>query len=74
MTAPACAGMFTDMFYEQTDMYDPRRALSVCAVCPVRRECLREAILNDERYGIWGGTTAEQRARLRKGRGDGLSH
>lgn len=36
-------------------------------VCPVRRECLREAIANDEVHGIFGGMSHRERnALLRK--------
>lgn len=35
----------------------------LCAECPVRRECLLAGL--HEYYGIWGGTTAEERRRMR---------
>ena len=38
-----------------------RRAKSVCAGCAVRAECLEHAVSSDERYGIWGGLTEEER-------------
>lgn len=38
-----------------------RRAKSVCAVCPVRRRCLQQAIAVDERYGVWGGLSSDER-------------
>jgi WhiB family transcriptional regulator, redox-sensing transcriptional regulator len=37
-------------------------ALSVCDGCPVRVECLELALRTDERFGIWGGMTADDRA------------
>ena len=40
-----------------------RETLRLCAECPVRVECL-EYGLEDE-YGIFGGTTAEQRHTIR---------
>jgi WhiB family redox-sensing transcriptional regulator len=42
------------------------RAKSVCQACPVRRECLREAIRDGEQYGIWGGLTVQDRRALLK--------
>jgi WhiB family redox-sensing transcriptional regulator len=36
-------------------------ALSYCKVCPVREVCLAWAIQMGERYGVWGGTTEQQR-------------
>jgi WhiB family redox-sensing transcriptional regulator len=32
-----------------------KRAMKICADCPVQYECLRYAVLNDMRHGIWGG-------------------
>lgn len=40
----------------------PNRAKSVCAGCTVRRPCLIFALLNDDRYGVWGGLSPRQRA------------
>ena len=36
-------------------------ALAICAGCSVRKECLQHALDNDERFGVWGGTTERQR-------------
>jgi WhiB family redox-sensing transcriptional regulator len=37
------------------------RAKSVCATCPVIGPCLQHAIRADERYGVWGGLTQDER-------------
>lgn len=51
---------------------DQIAARAKCNACPVRRECLRYAVDNDERWGIWGGvlfaSVAERR--LAGGRAD----
>lgn len=39
-------------------------AKDVCSRCPVRDPCLEHAVLNDERFGIWGGLSEGQRRRL----------
>jgi WhiB family redox-sensing transcriptional regulator len=44
------------------------RAKIVCAGCNVRRQCLEFAMANDQVYGIWGGTTPEDRQRDRRRR------
>lgn len=62
-------GIDPEIFFpagEPGNRYDGRNraALDVCARCPVQTECLAEAL---ERipYGIAGGMTARERARLR---------
>jgi WhiB family transcriptional regulator, redox-sensing transcriptional regulator len=43
-------------------------ALRVCAGCAVRQECLDFAMATGEAYGIWGGTTPDERIRARRRR------
>ena len=38
----------------------------ICAGCKVRPECLDFAVTYSQMYGIWGGTTAEDRQRDRR--------
>jgi len=33
------------------------------AGCPVRRDCLLKALLDNERWGVWGGLTYPERKR-----------
>jgi WhiB family transcriptional regulator, redox-sensing transcriptional regulator len=40
-------------------------AKPICNQCPVTDECLEYAIANNERFGIWGGTSERERERLR---------
>ena len=43
-----------------------RAAKAVCAACPVQTPCLRFALRTGQAYGIWGGTTEEERLILRR--------
>ncbi len=46
---------------------EQHRAKLVCGGCPVRTECLAEALDNQIEWGVWGGMTErERRAILRK--------
>ena len=40
-------------------------AKTVCARCEVRGECLAFALATRQPYGIWGGTSPEERTVLR---------
>lgn len=43
---------------------DIAQAKAVCGSCGVRRQCLQFALATHQMYGVWGGTTEEER-RLR---------
>lgn len=43
---------------------DYRRAKAVCRRCPVRAHCLMYAIAHKIPYGVWGGLTERERARI----------
>lgn len=68
----ACRQTETGKMYPAPgDIPTLRAALATCAGCPVRLDCLRHAIVNDEAHGVWGGTTARQRFRLARRWRDG---
>jgi WhiB family redox-sensing transcriptional regulator len=63
--AAACRGMDPDELFVQGAAQN--RAKTVCAACPVRTECLADALDNRVEFGVWGGMTErERRALLRK--------
>lgn len=43
-----------------------REAKRICAVCPVRVECLEHALEHEERFGIWGGLSERERRRVKR--------
>ena len=46
---------------------EQNKAKLVCSGCPVRTECLAEALDNQIEWGVWGGMTErERRALLRR--------
>lgn len=59
----ACTPDDGDSFFAEARI-DVATALLTCSACPVRNDCLTFALTNDERYGIWGRTTPDQRRRL----------
>lgn len=61
-----CRGTDPETFYPPT-CATPTDALRLCARCIVRDDCLTYALQHESpsaRYGIWGGTTPQQRQRL----------
>lgn len=46
------------------DTSKKRQAIRICERCPLRDACLQLAIDNQEEWGVWGGSTAQERARL----------
>lgn len=42
------------------------RAQRICAGCGVRQDCLDFAMRTGEVHGVWGGTTPEERIRVRR--------
>lgn len=48
-------------------------AVRVCEECPVRAACLADALVRDERWGVWGGLTTSQRDRFMRERYEAAS-
>ncbi len=67
LTAAACEGQDSELFYAEGSAAIVR-AKSICANCVVRERCLEWAIKREE-FGVWGGTTARERAAIRRQRG-----
>lgn len=70
MEQAACLGMDTEIFFPHDGRADQARAAkNVCAVCPVIEPCLAYALTIDGAYfeGVFGGTTANERRRMRRG-------
>jgi len=52
-----------DLWHSQ-EMGEIALAKSICKECPLVDKCLKYAIDNDERLGVWGGTTPRERGRF----------
>lgn len=68
--AGACASADPDLFFPVSSsgraVVQIEEARRVCASCLVRRQCLDFAMKTVEAEGIWGGTTADERASHRR--------
>ena len=71
-----CQGVDTEIFFPPRDkaLYKPiaDRAKAICLgkdgkpACPVRSQCLKEAIKNDELHGIFGGMSHRERNAMKR--------
>jgi WhiB family redox-sensing transcriptional regulator len=62
-----CLGVDPDLFFPERGA-STREAKSVCASCEVKADCLEYALVNGEKFGIWGGLSERERRRLRRQR------
>ena len=64
----ACAGHPHALFFPTGDDIEDivERAQAICATCEVSEDCLEFALETNERTGIWGGITEEERKSLRR--------
>lgn len=76
MQYAACRGVGINIFFtEENDRRKPeqieRQASRYCSTCPARLACVKAAIANHERHGVWGGVsftrkTADRERRIAK--------
>lgn len=75
-TEASCRGMDVDAFFPErgTAQITARDAKTICngspgqPACAVRSTCLEYALERKERFGIWGGMSERERARVAKQR------
>ena len=66
----ACADVQPDLFFP-VGVTGPAvaqiaAAKAVCASCAVQQVCLEFAVATNQEYGVWGGTSEEERRVLRR--------
>ena len=66
-TQANCLGVDPDLFFPERGA-STREAKAVCRACVVRQDCLEYALVNGEKFGIWGGLSERERRRLRRQR------
>ena len=77
----ACLGHDPETFFPQpADREGETEAIAICSGCPVKADCLADAMQAEKglsvsnRWGIWGGFSAHERARMdRENRDEGVA-
>ena len=68
LDAGACRSEDPELFFPITASGPSARqiaaAKAVCQRCGVRSECLHYALESRQSYGVWGGTSEEERLRM----------
>jgi WhiB family transcriptional regulator, redox-sensing transcriptional regulator len=66
----ACQDVDTELFFPvgKTGPAVPQieAAKAICAQCEARAACLHFAVTTNQEYGVWGGTSEEERLQLRR--------
>jgi WhiB family redox-sensing transcriptional regulator len=67
----ACRGEDARLFFppnhsepKEERLHREHRAKAICAICPVRVECLEYAVRTREPHGVWGGLNELERRLL----------
>jgi WhiB family redox-sensing transcriptional regulator len=66
----ACRGEDPEIFFHPEGERGPARenritlAKSICATCPVLRQCAEHALAVREPYGVWGAMSEDDRAAI----------
>lgn len=65
---PACYGIpqFDEIFFPSGSNPNYERARKICATCPLKAPCLQYALETDQKWGMWGGLSPEERTALRR--------
>ena len=62
-----CAEIPGDLWFaDSTHTAENKRAKQICKECPVRQECLEDALVHNMQHGIWGGMTPLERRSLKR--------
>jgi len=66
---PPCTNTDPDLWFpEDGHEYRAGLAKKFCKTCPARKPCAEYAMLSNQLYGIWGGTSRNDRMKMRRER------
>lgn len=59
-----CKESSTQIDFYAEDKHTIKLAKSMCTQCVVAHECLAFAVINQEKFGVWGGFTPRERNKI----------
>jgi WhiB family redox-sensing transcriptional regulator len=62
----ACRDADPELFFSDSNGEGTAVALRICAGCAVAEECLEWALAARAAFGVWGGTSEQDRRRLQR--------
>lgn len=68
-----CVGTHPDTFFPEQGQ-SSTSARDKCVGCPVRVDCLRYALRNEVKWGIWGNTSWRERRKILKRQREAREH
>ena len=68
MNNASCAQVGGDIWHPEQGGRVAPEAKRICASCPVREQCLEYALEMGDDYGVYAGTSAGERRKLRRAR------
>ena len=69
----ACRDADQGLFFKEGSGASYPKGKAICRDCPVREECLEFALVNREKFGLWGGQGPKERAATLRARAKGAA-
>ena len=67
MSVGKCKDLSPTIFFP-SDGVGVQAAQRICAECPVKTDCLEQALSDGMCHGVWGGTSERERRRMMRHR------
>jgi WhiB family redox-sensing transcriptional regulator len=64
MEDAGCREAEPEQFYYENEQFQRKLVEQYCKLCLVKNQCLEYALAHEDRFGVWGGTTARQRKEI----------
>lgn len=71
LTLALCRNVDPDLFFpigsvSKTDLAQAEEAKALCVLCPIKDECLQDALDRNIEFGVYGGTSEKERRAMKR--------